>query len=206
MLHQPSVHLIEEKPRVAVRFRRQPFFHGFEFQKNWFSLHILFLPSIAAACKPRATNGGAARPLDAAAAKLKHWPDVSYSTSEDNPPDDLWRRPNASHPPWLLPATHRRNGMLPSIHPPPACGATPSTCSKPPAVAGSLSGRPPLPRATLPPKSRTQKMDGATATNLLSRRATDVPPCAREAAPPDNSPRSSRCKLIPLLNLTFRAR
>jgi hypothetical protein len=51
--------------------------------------------------------------------------------------------------------------------------------------------------ATLPPKSRTQKTDGAIATNLSSRRATDATPCAPVAAPPDNSRHSSRCKRIP---------
>src|SRR5665213_2120890 len=198
MLHRPRLHLIEKTPRIILCFHRKTLFHGFEFQQNWFSLHIQFLPSIAAACKPRATAARAAPPPDAAAAKFPRWPDVSYSTSEDNPPDDLWRRPNAPHPPSPLTATHRLTKTLPSIHPPSACDAAPSTCSKPPAVAGSISRRPPPPHAILPPKSRTQKMDGATATNPSSKRATAAPPCAPEAAPPDNSPRSSRCRLIPL--------
>src|ERR1035441_8548434 len=90
--------------------------------------------------------------------------------------------------------------MLPPVHPPPACDATPSACSKSPTVGGLLSGRRPPPRAILPLKSRNQNTDGATATNPSSRRATDAPPCAPEAAPPDNSPRSSRCKPIPFFN------
>src|ERR1039458_9932964 len=175
MLCQPCVHLIEKTPRVAVRLCRQPFFHGFEFQKNWFSLHIRFLPLIAAGGKPSASDTRVVPPMDAPAAKLRRWPDACNSTSEDNPPDAPWRRPNAPHPPWLWPEMRRRKEMLPPVHPPPACGATPSTCSKYPAVAGSLSGRPPPPRATLPPKSRTQNTDGATATNPWSRRATDAP-------------------------------
>src|SRR5580692_10959527 len=116
MRHRPRLHLIEETPRIAIGLRREIFFHGFEFQQNWFSLHILFLPSTAAACKPRATAARAAPPPDAAAAKFPHWPDVSYSTSEDNPPDDSWRRPNAPHPPSPLTATHRLTETLPSIH------------------------------------------------------------------------------------------